>query len=206
MRGRRAMARNRADSARVAARDAAGLAAAADQWSRAMPAGSCGSAPAAMAIGLAYHPDLRVRHNVAHSGGLPGFGSLMRWLPEYGVGIIAFGNRTYTGWGGVADEALAALAKSGGLQPRAVQPSPALTSAKASRVVADDIAGTTGSRIALLPSISFSIDRRSAARRSSRASGPSWVHVVRRTASHTSRTHSAASGCSAAIAASFAPR
>ena len=30
-------------------------------------------------------------HIVAHSGGLPGFGSQMRWLPEYGVGIIAHG-------------------------------------------------------------------------------------------------------------------
>jgi CubicO group peptidase (beta-lactamase class C family) len=70
--------------------------------------------------------------NVAHSGGLPGFGSQMRWLPEYGVGIIAFGNRTYTGWGGAAEEALVLLAKTGGLQPRTVQPSPALTGAKAS--------------------------------------------------------------------------
>jgi CubicO group peptidase (beta-lactamase class C family) len=69
--------------------------------------------------------------SVAHSGGLPGFGSLMRWLPEYGVGIIAFGNRTYTGWGGVAEQALDLLGKTGGLQPRAVQPSPALSGAKA---------------------------------------------------------------------------
>ncbi len=69
-------------------------------------------------------------HVVWHSGGLPGFGSLMRWLPEYGVGFIAFGSRTYAGWGGVADEAFARLASTGGLQPRAVQPSPALVSAK----------------------------------------------------------------------------
>jgi CubicO group peptidase (beta-lactamase class C family) len=82
-------------------------------------------------FGLGITQTCEYGHSVAHSGGLPGFGSLMRWLPEYGVGIIAFGNRTYTGWGGVADEALAALAKSGGLQPRAVQPSPALSSAKA---------------------------------------------------------------------------
>jgi CubicO group peptidase (beta-lactamase class C family) len=68
--------------------------------------------------------------SVAHSGGLPGFGSLMRWLPEHGVGIIAFGNRTYTGWGGVADRALTLLGNTGGLQPRAVQPSLALISAK----------------------------------------------------------------------------
>jgi CubicO group peptidase (beta-lactamase class C family) len=82
-------------------------------------------------FGLGITQTCEYGHSVAHSGGLPGFGSLMRWLPEYGVGIIAFGNRTYTGWGGVAEEALAALAKSGGLQPRAVQPSPALSSAKA---------------------------------------------------------------------------
>jgi len=66
------------------------------------------------------------RHIVAHGGGLPGFGSLMRWLPEHGVGIIAFGNRTYTGWGGVSAQALDALARTGGLQPRVAQPSPAL--------------------------------------------------------------------------------
>jgi CubicO group peptidase (beta-lactamase class C family) len=67
---------------------------------------------------------------VAHSGGLPGFGSQMRWLPDYGVGIIAFGNLTYTGWGAPVDAALAALAKTGGLQPRVVQPSPALVAAR----------------------------------------------------------------------------
>ena len=63
-------------------------------------------------------------HIVAHSGGLPGFGSLMQWLPDYGVGIVAFGNVTYTGWGGVVNSAFDALAKTGGLQPRVQQPSP----------------------------------------------------------------------------------
>lgn len=69
-------------------------------------------------------------HSVAHSGGLPGFGSVMRWLPEYGVGVMAFGNRTYSGWGGVAEQALTALAETGALQPRVVQPSPALSDAR----------------------------------------------------------------------------
>lgn len=69
-------------------------------------------------------------HVVAHSGGLPGFGSQMRWLPEYGVGLIGFGNRTYTGWGGVFDQALALLQRSGGLAPREVQPSPALVTSR----------------------------------------------------------------------------
>ena len=67
---------------------------------------------------------------VSHSGGLPGFGSLMRWLPEYGVGIIAFGNRTYSGWGRTVDASLDALARPGARQPRVVQPSPALVSAR----------------------------------------------------------------------------
>jgi CubicO group peptidase (beta-lactamase class C family) len=69
-------------------------------------------------------------HIVAHSGGLPGYGSLMRWLPEYGVGIIAFGNVTYTGWGGVIGNAFELLAKTGGLQRRMPQPSAALVDAR----------------------------------------------------------------------------
>jgi CubicO group peptidase (beta-lactamase class C family) len=63
---------------------------------------------------------------VSHSGGLPGFGSIMRWLPDYGVGIIALGNLTYTGWSGVTGRALELLSGTGGLVPRAAQPAPVL--------------------------------------------------------------------------------
>ena len=82
------------------------------------------------AFGLGVTQTCDFRLSVAHSGGLPGFGSLMRWLPEYGVGIIAFGNLTYTGWGGVAAQVLERFAATGGLQPRAVEPSPELTKAR----------------------------------------------------------------------------
>jgi CubicO group peptidase (beta-lactamase class C family) len=81
--------------------------------------------------GLRISQTCDLRHVVAHSGGLPGFGSQMRWLPEHGVGIIALGNLTYTGWGATIDQVVAALQRTGGLQPRAVQPSPALTDARA---------------------------------------------------------------------------
>ncbi len=64
--------------------------------------------------------------SVSHSGGLPGFGSQMRWLPEHGVGIVALGSLTYTGWGGVIDEALTTLARTGAMTPREPQPSPIL--------------------------------------------------------------------------------
>jgi CubicO group peptidase (beta-lactamase class C family) len=66
------------------------------------------------------------RHIVGHGGGLPGFGSYMRWLPEYGVGIIALGNLTYTSWPGVTDDAFAVLLRTGGLRPRVREPSRAL--------------------------------------------------------------------------------
>ena len=80
--------------------------------------------------GLRVSQSCEFGHIVAHGGGLPGFGSLMRWLPEYGVGLIAFGNRTYAGWGGVFDAALGALQQGGGLVPREVRPSPALAAAR----------------------------------------------------------------------------
>ena len=84
----------------------------------------------AYAFGLGVTQTCDFRLVVAHSGGLPGFGSQMRWLPDYGVGIIAFGNLTYTGWGGAVGEALDRLAKTGGLQPREIQPSKALVDAR----------------------------------------------------------------------------
>ncbi len=78
------------------------------------------------AYGLRASQNCLFGHIVAHSGGLPGFGSQMRWLPEYGVGIVALGNLTYTSWGGVIDDAFEALSKSGGLSSRAPQPAPVL--------------------------------------------------------------------------------
>ena len=89
-------------------------------------------------FGLGISGDCTFAHIVAHSGGLPGFGTIMRWLPEYGVGVIAFGNRTYAGMGAPASEALAMLAKTGALQPREPQPSPVLAERRAqvSRLVA----------------------------------------------------------------------
>lgn len=78
-------------------------------------------------------------HLVAHGGGLPGFGSQMQWLPEYGVGIIAMGNVTYANWGPAFAEAWEALRKTGALRRREPVPSPALTQAReaVSRLMAE---------------------------------------------------------------------
>jgi CubicO group peptidase (beta-lactamase class C family) len=76
--------------------------------------------------GLGISGNCDFAHIVAHSGGLPGFGTIMRWLPEYGVGIIAFGNRTYTGWGGPTNDAFTLMRRTNALEPRMPQPSPSL--------------------------------------------------------------------------------
>ena len=80
--------------------------------------------------GLSISQDCRFDYIVGHGGGLPGYGSLMRWLPEYGVGIIALGNLTYAPFGGLFNDTLAALYRTDALRPRLVQPSPALVSAQ----------------------------------------------------------------------------
>ena len=81
--------------------------------------------------GLGVSQDCRFAHSVGHGGGLPGYGSLMRWLPEHGVGLIAMSNRTYGGFGGLFNDILIAMHKTGALQPRVVQPSAALLAAQA---------------------------------------------------------------------------
>jgi hypothetical protein len=101
-------------------------------------------------------------HIVSHSGGLPGFGSQMRWLPDHGVGLIAFGNRTYSGWGGVFDQALAMMAKTGALEPRLAEPSRDLVKMRetVTRLVTawnDDLAKSIGADNLFLDR---SIDRR----------------------------------------------
>ena len=85
----------------------------------------------AYGYGLGVSQDCRFGHAVGHGGGLPGYGSLMRWLPEYGVGLIGMSNQTYQGFNTLFNDAAAALYRTGALQPRAVQPSPSLLTAQA---------------------------------------------------------------------------
>ena len=77
-------------------------------------------------FGLFAFRDCEFAHGVTHSGGLPGFGSNMRWLPEHGVGVFVMGNVTNAPGGRLAAEALSLLAATGGLEPRLPSPSPAL--------------------------------------------------------------------------------
>lgn len=84
----------------------------------------------AYGYGLRISQTCQFNRIVAHSGGLPGFGSNMTWLPDYGVGILVMANLTYTSAGAAVDQAIEALYKTGGLQPRELPPSPELLSTR----------------------------------------------------------------------------
>lgn len=49
----------------------------------------------AYGLGLVDAADATLGRRLHHPGGLPGYGSHMMFLPEAGVGVFAFGNRTY---------------------------------------------------------------------------------------------------------------
>jgi CubicO group peptidase (beta-lactamase class C family) len=81
--------------------------------------------------GLRVAQTCELRSQVSHTGGLPGYGSIMTWLPEQGVGIIGLGSLTYTGWTATANQAIDMLRATGGLSPREPQPSPVLLTRRA---------------------------------------------------------------------------
>ncbi len=80
--------------------------------------------------GLGIRQTCDVNRIVSHTGGLPGFGSVMTWLPDYGIGVFAMVNLTYTSGSAVANEALSLLVKESGLEPRRPTPHPALIEAR----------------------------------------------------------------------------
>jgi len=86
------------------------------------------------AYGLRWSRDCEGRVLVGHTGGLPGFGSQWWVLPEYGIGVVAYGNLTYAGMNTVNFAALDTLIKTAGLKPRQLPVSPILAQRKAELV------------------------------------------------------------------------
>ncbi len=78
-------------------------------------------------FGLRVSSDCRFEHIVAHGGGLPGFGSYMAWLPEYGVGIFAVATLTYSGPAEPIKHAWDEMLKTGGLRKRELPATPLQT-------------------------------------------------------------------------------
>ncbi|MEO8611484.1 MAG: serine hydrolase domain-containing protein [Chloroflexota bacterium] len=77
-------------------------------------------------FGLVSGIDSRLGYSVAHGGGLPGYGSFYRLLPDYGIGIAVFTNLTYSSPASRIYEAYVALQKTGGLKPRILPTAPIL--------------------------------------------------------------------------------
>jgi len=73
--------------------------------------------------GLVSGVDSLLGYTAAHGGGLPGYGTFYRMLPECNVGVVAFSNLTYAPTGYRVMDALVALHQTGGLKPRALAPS-----------------------------------------------------------------------------------
>jgi CubicO group peptidase (beta-lactamase class C family)/2'-5' RNA ligase len=81
-------------------------------------------------IGLGVTFDQRLGVHVSHSGGLPGFGSHMRWLPDRGLGLVALGNVTYAPMWSLCMEAVEVLADADALPPsRSIPPTDELAAA-----------------------------------------------------------------------------
>jgi len=91
------------------------------------PSGRACAITSAYGYGLNWSHDCEGREYVAHSGGLPGFGSNWRFLPEYGLGVILFANVTYAPTTPPNFAVLDTLIRLAKLQPRQLPSSTILT-------------------------------------------------------------------------------
>jgi len=93
----------------------------------ARPGGALRAVETGYGYGLRITTDCRFEHIVGHGGGLPGFGSYMAWLPDYGVGMFAMATLTYSGPSEPISQAWDVLLKTGGLRKRELPASPILS-------------------------------------------------------------------------------
>lgn len=73
----------------------------------------------AYGYGLRWSVDCMGRKKIYHNGGLPGFGSNWTIMPDYGIGVVAFSNRTYGSTWAVNQEVLELIIEKRKMQPRA---------------------------------------------------------------------------------------
>lgn len=76
--------------------------------------------------GLSWNQDQRGIIWVRHAGGLPGFGSEFRFLPDHGIALIAFANRTYAPMSAVNHKAMELLINEAKISNRPVEGHPTL--------------------------------------------------------------------------------
>ncbi|HAQ18595.1 MAG TPA: serine hydrolase [Prolixibacteraceae bacterium] len=84
----------------------------------------------AYGYGLAWAKDCEGKVFISHGGGLPGFGSNWRIMPDYGIGIISLSNLTYASAGNINAKVLETVVRLAKLQPRQLPVSPILNQRK----------------------------------------------------------------------------
>ena len=82
-------------------------------------------------MGWGVSDDCQLGRVVGHSGGYPGYGSYVALLPDKGIGLFAFSNRTYGPITGPVTRALLRLDEALKLKPRAIPLSAGLAQAYA---------------------------------------------------------------------------
>ena len=70
------------------------------------------------------------QRHVGHPGGLPGFGTLMRWVPELGFSVILLANVTYAQCERPVRRALELVSREAALPRRAIRRDPGLLAAR----------------------------------------------------------------------------
>jgi hypothetical protein len=117
---------------------------------------SCSQA-AAYGMGWWVAVDCDLGATLSHGGGYPGYGSHVLLLPDYGVGIFAFANRTYSGPRAPVWSAALTLQKAGLLEARPATISDALAGAyeAVARIYASGEVTSAGDMLAM----NFLLDR-----------------------------------------------
>lgn len=83
----------------------------------------------AYGMGMVVASDCDLGLTLSHGGGYPGFGSHVMLMPEHGIGVFVFTNRTYNGGQGAAWDAAIALHRAGALPGRPIPVSSSLATA-----------------------------------------------------------------------------
>ena len=84
----------------------------------------------AYGYGLGWLKDCEDRIYISHTGGLPGFGSNWKIMPEFGIGVVCFANLTYADASAPNNHVLDSLLTLTDIKPRQLPPSAILNQRK----------------------------------------------------------------------------
>jgi CubicO group peptidase (beta-lactamase class C family) len=101
---------------------------------RILPTGKKMTTANSYTYGLKWMIDEDHKKSIGHTGGLPGFGSNWRILPDYGIGVMLFANVTYASTSPINIAVLDSLVQMAKLKPRLVKVSPILAQRQAELV------------------------------------------------------------------------